>query len=52
MKKLTELLMVLASGTLPYVSNINAHEFIMKPEQDYDLYSLTVTLVLSVQRVN
>ena len=49
MKKLTKLLTVLATGTLPYVSNINAHEFIMKRQQDYDLYSLTATLVFSVQ---
>lgn len=33
MKGLTKLLVVLATGTLPYVSNINAHEFIVKPQQ-------------------
>ena len=31
MKGLTKLLMVLATGTLPLVSTIQAHEFIIKP---------------------
>ena len=52
MKGLNKLLVVLVAGTLPYVSTVDAHEFIVKPQQDYDLYSLTVTLVFSVQRVN
>jgi len=34
---------------VPYVSNINAYEFIMKPQRDHYLYSLTATLVFSVQ---
>jgi urease accessory protein UreE len=34
---------------VPYVSNINAYEFIMKPERGHYLYSLTATLVFSVQ---
>jgi hypothetical protein len=44
MKGLNKLLVVLAIGTLPYVSNINAYEFIMKPQRDHYLYSLTTTL--------
>ena len=33
MRGLTKLLVMLATGTMPYVSNINAHEFIIKPRQ-------------------
>ena len=32
---------------VPYVSNTNAYEFIMKPQRDHYLYSVTATLVFS-----
>jgi len=33
MKRLNKLLVILATSTLPYVSTVDAHEFIVKPQQ-------------------